>query len=240
MPPPLAARFVSWSWGPLRAGARSSARIVIENVGSATWRQDVLASYHWLDERGNPIVWDGLRTPLPAPVAPGERVELELALRAPLPPGRYRLALDLVAEGRAWLAELGNPSPQEDVEVLPRVEATSLAEAAVVHLPDWCRPAPGWAERVLAAHAAGYALVAGAIDPPRRLRRVLSAWAPGPGRVPGFAHPLLCPSVLVGIEVEQLPDVHGLPAFRPPPDEPWLYDGSLVIKARPPFGRPRG
>ncbi|MER3409263.1 MAG: hypothetical protein C4306_03965 [Thermoleophilia bacterium] len=240
MTPPLAARFVSWALPPLRAGTRSHAALVVENVGSAVWRKDVLASYHWLDERGNPIVWDGLRTPFPAPVAPGQRVAIELALRMPIPPGRYRLALDLVAEGRAWLAELGSASPQEEVEVLPRVEASSLAEVAVFHLPEWCQPAQGWEERALAAHADGYAVVTGAIDPPRRLRRVLSAWAPGPGRVPGFAHPLLCPSVLRGVELERLPDVHGLPAFRPPADEPWLYDGSLVIKARPPFGRRRG
>ena len=54
-------------------------------------------------------------------------------------------------------------------------------------------------------------------------------WAPGPGRVPGFAHSLLCPSVLHGIELERLPDLEGLAAFRPPTDEPWVYDASLVL-----------
>lgn len=234
------ARFVSFSLDPPRAGARTRARVTVENAGSAPWREDVLASYHWLDDRGNAIVWDGLRTPLPGVVEPGRRVEVDLALRAPMPPGRYRLALDLVAEGRAWFAELGGEAPQVEVEVQPRVEALALTEAAEVHLPDWCRPAPGWAEQVLAAHAEGYAVVAGAVDPPRRLRRALAPWLPGRGRVPGFPHPLLCPSVLPGVELERLPDVHGLPAFRPPADEPWLYDGSLVVTARPPSGRRRG
>ena len=32
----------------------------------------VNAGSHWLDERGNPIVWDGVRTALPQPVEPGE------------------------------------------------------------------------------------------------------------------------------------------------------------------------
>jgi hypothetical protein len=83
---------------------------------------------------------------------------------------------------------------------------------------------------VLALHAEGYAVVAGAIDAPRRLRRPLAAWAPGSGRVPGFAHPLLCPSVLQGIELERLPDVEGVSAFRPPTNEPWVYDASLVLE----------
>jgi hypothetical protein len=199
----------------------------VANAGAATWSADIAASYHWLDERGNAIVWDGIRTPLPRTVAPGEHVELHVAVRAPMPPGSYGFALDLVAEHRAWFAELGNDdTPSDAVEVLPRVDATSLEEAATIHAPS---PTAEWQGRVLALHAEGYAVVAGAIDAPRRLRKRLAAWAPGPGRIPGFAQPLLCPSVLHGIEIERLPDVEGLPAFRPPVDEPWVYDASLVL-----------
>ena len=63
----------------------------------------------------------------------------------------------------------------------------------------------------------------------RRWRRTPRA----PGRIPGFAHPLVCPSVLDGIELERLPDVAGLPAFAAPADEPWVYDGRVVLRARP-------
>ena len=144
-----------------------------------------------------------------------------------MPPARYGFALDLVAEHRAWFAELGNDeTPSEAVEVLPRVDATSLRDVAAVHASSTM---PDWESRVLALHAEGYALVAGAIEAPRRLRKRLAPWAPGPGRVPGFAHTLLCPSVLHGIELERLPDVEGLAAFRPPNDEPWVYDASLVL-----------
>jgi len=82
----------------------------------------------------------------------------------------------------------------------------------------------------LAAHAEGYAVVAPSLDPPRRLRRALAPWTDDAGRVPGFGHPLLCPSVLHGVELERLPDVEGLPAFAPPPDEPWIYDGRVVVR----------
>ena len=230
MTAPLAVRFHAWELAETRAGALTRAVFELENIGSAEWRDDVKTSYHWLDELGNPIVWDGLRTPLPGVVAPGERVAAELAVRCPIPPGRYRLAVDLVAERRAWFGEVGGEPPEREVGVLPRVDSASLEEVAEAHVPEWCEPAPDWAERVLAAHREGYAVVSGSIEAPRRLQRALAPWAPGPGRVPGFAYPLLCPSVLRGVELDRLKDVEGLPAFAPPADEPWVYDGRIVLR----------
>ncbi len=263
---PLAARWRSWSLDGRRAGTLAAARVAVENAGAAAWRTrgettGIHLSYHWLDERGNPIVWDGLRTALPHPVAPGETVELEVAVRLPLPPGRYRFALDLVDEGRFWLAELGNARPEDVVEVLPRIERrlaalgaeprdqeeplVPLEEAeAVAYLAPGVEPAPDWSRRVLDAHQEGYGIVGGAIEAGgRRARRTLAPWAPGPGRVPGFAAPLLCPSVVRGVEPAWRDDIDGLPALDPPrgdPNrrEPWLYDGR--IRARRESGRPPG
>jgi hypothetical protein len=68
----------------------------------------VQLSYHWLDDRGNAIVWDGPRVAFERAIAPGDEVEVELVVRAPQPPGRYRLAFDLVEELRFWFAEVGS------------------------------------------------------------------------------------------------------------------------------------
>jgi hypothetical protein len=212
-----------------RAGALGVARVEIENAGTATWRGDVACSYHWLDVLGNPIVWDGIRTPLPRAVAPEDRITVRADVRAPIPPGRYRFALDLVAEHRAWFAEVGDGGPAEELDVLPRVEASRLDEVADVHVPEGWKLASGAAELALAAHAEGYAVVAPSLDPPRRLRRALAPWNDTAGRNPGFAHPLLCPSVLHGIELDPLPNVAGLPAFAPPAAEPWIYDGRVTV-----------
>jgi hypothetical protein len=230
VPGPLVARWLTWLLDEPRAGALGTARVEVENAGSATWREDVACSYHWLDALGNPIVWDGIRTPLPRPVAPEERITVRIDLRAPIPPGRYRLALDLVAEHRAWFGELGEAGPEEELDVLPRVEASRLDEVADIHVPAGWELAPGADELALAAHAEGYAVVAPSIEPPRRLRGALAAWTDRHGRDPGFAHPLLCPSVLRGVELERLDDVEGLPAFAPPPAEPWIYDGAVVVR----------
>jgi hypothetical protein len=123
VPGPLAARWTLRDLPEVRAGTLVRASVEVENAGTASWRAgDVLASSHWLDERGNPIVWDGVRNELPRTVAPGEHVRLALELRGPIPPGRYRLALDLVDEHRLWFAEAGSETLERDVAVAPRIE----------------------------------------------------------------------------------------------------------------------
>src|SRR5438552_3500241 len=97
---PLAVRWLAYGAGPSQAGALAPWRVQLENAGAAPWH-DLKLSYHWLDGLGNPIVWDGVRTDLPE-LEPGARLELEAPVRAPIPPGRYRLAFDLVAEHRFW------------------------------------------------------------------------------------------------------------------------------------------
>ncbi len=260
---PLAVR-----WGerldvpPLRAGALAVARLELENAGSATWLPDgprrVCVGYHFLDELGNPIVWDGLWTRLPGTIEPGQRAEAEVNVRAPLGRGRYRLAFDLVADNRLWFSEVGNPQAEVVADVQPRISRRALAVRgaddgalagldepvvadesgadAIAYLAPGVVPAPDWSRGVLDAHAEGYATVGGSIEAGggllRRRSGELEPWAPGSGRIPGFAHPLLCPSVLVELEPEWATPIAGLPALVPPTDEPWLYDGRIALRVR--------
>lgn len=225
---------LSVGWGtatlePPQAGAVAEATVELENTGALRWGERIFVAYHWLDLRGNPIVWDGIRT-APPPLEPGERASVLARVRAPIPPGPYRLAFDLVAEGRAWFSELGDAQLRIDVEVRPRTGEPNA------ELPPGVEPAPDWADRVRAAHAEGYAVVAGAIDwtggAGRRRPHALEPYLPGAGRQPAFSEPLLCPSVLDGVSLERLTDVGGLPAFAAPRDEPWLYDGRIVLQVR--------
>ena len=206
-------RWLAPELSPVQAGALTRARVVVENAGTAAWR-DLNISYHWLDDRGNPIVWDGIREAVSA--EPGERVEREVRVRGPIPPGRYRLAFDLVDEHRFWLAELGNFTPELDVDVAPR-------DASGARLFG----AEGDTERLRAAHEEGYAAVGGSIELRRRPQE-LEPYAPGGGRNPSFAHPLVCPSLLPPLEPND--EVAGLPAWRPEGDEPWLYDARITLR----------
>jgi hypothetical protein len=225
-------RWHGYELEPPQAGALMRARLQLENAGTASWR-GLNLSYHWLDDRGNPILWDGLRFEVTA--EPGERVDQQLMIRGPIPPGRYRLAFDLVDEHRFWLAELGNFTPELEVDVTPRD-----ASEARAFLPPRAELDVDWEERAYAAHTEGYAAVGGSVEwISGRLRRPpgeLNPYAPGGGRNPAFAHPLVCPSLLPPLEPNT--EVAGLPAWQPEGDEPWVYDARIRLRLR--SGRRRG
>ena len=255
---PLAVRWLAYELEPARAGALGRARVRVENAGTATWRsrggEGVQLSYHWLDPLGNPVDWDGLRTALPRPVAPGEAVELDAAISAPRPPGRYRIAFDFVEENRFWFGEVGIVSLEVEVEVLPRISERRLAvhvhgghdaetaaalaaqeeavvddePAAIAHLVAGSVPAPDWSRRLLDAHAEGWEAVGPGIEPQGiRKPRFLEPWKPGGGRNPRFGPPLLLPSLLAGLD----PGVHeGYPSYD---GVEKLFDGRIVVRLRP-------
>lgn len=192
---PLAPRWGPWTIGRVRAGTRVTARLRVENGGTATWRSQgadgLQVAYHWLDPRGNAIVWDGVRSPFPRPIAPGEAIELDLAVDAPRPPGSYVLRFDLVEEHRFWLSEVGVATLDIPLEVEPRIAsrrlgvvvhggpdpATAAALAgqdepivedepeAVAHLVAGAAPASDWSRLLLDAHEEGWEAVGPALVP---------------------------------------------------------------------------
>lgn len=95
-------------------GQTVSADVMIKNASSETWpskpdakgRNAVYLSYHWLDRRRQIVVYEGLRTPLPRDLNPGEAVTLKAAIRAPEKTGDYLLHLTLVQEWVAWFSEM--------------------------------------------------------------------------------------------------------------------------------------
>src|SRR6266540_1508530 len=242
---PLAVRWLGYRLPPHRAGAAAVGEVEVENAGSVAWRSQpgtgVHLSYHWLDLRGNPIVWAGAFILLPSRVEPGERISVYVTIRAPVPPGRYRLALDLVDEGRSWFADLGNERLELEVDVLERLAERTLAVRVgegSAELREATSAALAAQEEPVDAHAEGYAAVAGSVALEggllaRRRATALNPWRPGFGRAPSFAHPLLCPSIVTEL-VEAAPwaePVAGLPALdQKQLDEAWLCDGRIVVR----------
>ncbi len=262
---PLAPSFREWTLEPQRAGGRTTARLTLVNEGSATWRSrgadGLQLAYHWLDPRGNAIVWDGLRTPFPRAVSPGEAVELEAPLVAPRPPGRYVLRFDLVEEHRFWLSEVGVGTLDVDVEVEPliaerrlavlvhggrdpRTEAALAAQeepvvderpAATAHLVAGAEPAPDWSRLVLDAHAEGWAAVGSAIvatGGPLERRRAARALR---AWAPGGRNPRPEAPLLLPSLVEGIPpgEHDGLPAYTGDA----LFEGRAVVRLPTRSGR---
>ena len=59
-------------------------------------------SYHLYDQRGREIEYNGLRSPLPIPLASGAEMTVPVNLYAPPKPGLYRVDICLVQEHLAW------------------------------------------------------------------------------------------------------------------------------------------
>jgi SAM-dependent methyltransferase len=109
--------------GPSRLAPGSEGRFAIdlENAGWDTWRSDgahpVRVSYHWRTTAGDTVEFDGLRSDLPRPLAPGETCRVDLTVHAPAAAGRYVLAIDLVKEGVTWFSETGQPCHAAPIDV---------------------------------------------------------------------------------------------------------------------------
>ena len=120
----------------MTSGKTVSAAIAIKNVSPVTWpskpdkkdRYAVNLSYHWLNQKGAPVIFDGLRTPLPRDLKPGESVDLNAAIQAPTKPGRYILELTLVQERSAWFPEKNGAKLVLPVAVIEEGETAEDAQ----------------------------------------------------------------------------------------------------------------
>lgn len=83
--------------------------IRIKNIGSSIISsecdQPVLLSYHWLDSNGNVIEFEGLRSPIPNVLYPGESITVITSIKTPVIKGHYVLRICLVQEHVKWLED---------------------------------------------------------------------------------------------------------------------------------------
>lgn len=120
----------------MQSGKTIFADIRVKNISPIVWpskpdskgRYAVNLSYHWLGPKSAMVVFDGLRTPLPRDLKPGESVDLKASIQAPEKPGRYTLEMTLVQERRAWFPEKDGGKLALPVTVIEAREATADAE----------------------------------------------------------------------------------------------------------------
>src|SRR6185503_12419739 len=87
----------------MTVGRRVTAEVTVKNTSKNMWpskpnekgRNAVNLSYHWFDRKGTVVVFDGLRTPLPKDVQPGESVQLRATIQPPDRAGQYTLEVTL-------------------------------------------------------------------------------------------------------------------------------------------------
>jgi hypothetical protein len=123
----------------LLAGEQRAFDVRVENLGGTTWpwgergEPEVRLSYRWLDERGADLA-DGIRTAFPADVPAGGAIDLPLHVLAPVMPGRYRLAVDLVHEHVRWFG--CTVEREVEVERPLRVAILGADEAVLARLAE--------------------------------------------------------------------------------------------------------
>ncbi len=116
-------------------GGITQVPITVKNTSNFTWLSSgpnpVDLGYHWTDASGKVVVWEGLRTTLPADVAPGASVTLQAQIAFPSVQGTYTLRWDLVREGVTWFSGKGVPTFDQSVVIGPRVYGGSIDVSAV-------------------------------------------------------------------------------------------------------------
>lgn len=127
------------------SGSRYVAKVAVTNTSQATWPASgstpVRLSYHWADATGATVVWDGVRTDLPADLPAGATIAVNMNIVAPPTSGTYTLRIDLVRDGVAWFSQRGVPTGDVVVAVGSGLGAT-YATAATTATFFTAAPAP--------------------------------------------------------------------------------------------------
>ena len=126
----------------LEPGEAGPATIEITNLSEYTWqamRNDsgrrgiVRLSYHWYNEAGNVVQWDGERTDLPYDLGPQSSVRVAMRVHAPFDAGSYTLEITLVHEGIAWFDQRGSTGLRVSVRVEPsRIRAHEFPSCSII------------------------------------------------------------------------------------------------------------
>jgi hypothetical protein len=116
--PPLSALYSAPATVTGQVNSMLTVPITITNAGTTTWQPGAFnVAYHLYIPNGPIFVWDGVRTALPAAVAPGQAVTVNAIVKMPAGPGSYLLRFDVVQEGVAWFSGQGVPMGSATLQV---------------------------------------------------------------------------------------------------------------------------
>ncbi|MFB2773087.1 glycosyltransferase family 39 protein [Pelatocladus sp. BLCC-F211] len=98
--------------------------LMVKNTSNFVWKKagtnPVNLAYHWLDNNGKIIIFDGERTPLPGSLPVQGLVQLNATIKLPNQPGKYTIVLSMVKEGVAWFNDKNVKALEIPIEVISR------------------------------------------------------------------------------------------------------------------------
>jgi hypothetical protein len=116
--PPLSALYSAPANVNGSANSMVTVPVTITNAGTTTWQPGAFnAAYHLYVANGPLLVWDGVRTALPAAVPSGQAVTLNLIVKMPASTGTFLLRFDVVQEGVTWFSSQGVPMGAATLQV---------------------------------------------------------------------------------------------------------------------------
>jgi len=105
------------------AGGTITFAVRLRNDGAQTWvstgSKPFNLSYKWLDTDRKVVENEGLRTPLPQTVAPGQELTFTAKVQFPPQQGRYIMQMDMVHETETWFQQRGSPPNETEVQLQP-------------------------------------------------------------------------------------------------------------------------
>jgi hypothetical protein len=107
-----------------KSGETVKIPLIVKNTSNFVWKNagnnPVNLSYHWLDDNGKVIVFDGERTPLPGSLPVHGLIKLNATIKLPDNPGKYTLVLTMVKEYVAWFNDKNAKPLEIPVEIISR------------------------------------------------------------------------------------------------------------------------
>jgi ABC-type polysaccharide/polyol phosphate transport system ATPase subunit len=96
----------------------------IQNESKFPWQDEienpnhpVRIGYRWIDEKGETLPIEGIRTSLGKTINPDEILETKVKVKSPRKEGKYLLKIDLVKEFFNWFSDSGAKSLQKEILV---------------------------------------------------------------------------------------------------------------------------
>lgn len=165
-----AATYAPGAISTLAVNQTTTISVNVTNTGTVTWlstgANPIRLAYHWYAAGAAPtstppnygaVVWNGFRTDLPGPLAPGASVTLAARIIAPPNPGTYTLKWDMLREYVSYFSQLGVPTKDQTVTVASRPVAEPPALPPVTAGPPPFDPS-GWRQDRADASRTGWHL----------------------------------------------------------------------------------
>jgi hypothetical protein len=124
---------------PMAPGETRPVYVEVANRGGATWRwgleqqPEIRVAYHWRAANGDVTDFEGLRSPLPCALGPGDATIVPVWVRAPAA-GDHTLEVDLVHEHVRWF--------EAPLEVRVSIRERRAADDPTHDAPHADRPQP--------------------------------------------------------------------------------------------------